>query len=82
MIEKIVTSIGSFSYRHRRIIALLALTVFICVAILQSHAIIEYSYAEDNLVADIFPQDDTLLIVCESDESAQKVVTKINEFLN
>lgn len=26
--------------------------------------------------------DDTLLIVCESDESAQKVVTKINEFLN
>ena len=93
MIEKIVTSIGSFSYRHRRIIALLALTVFICVAILQSHAIIEYSYAEDNLVADIFPQDDTLLIVYSNkDEGSIKTlieyleedekVTSINAYAN
>ena len=79
MVEKIVTSIGKFSYRNRKIIAALALVIFICVAVLQSYATIEYSYAEDSVVAEIFPQDDTLLIVYSNNDEAS--IKQVIEYL-
>ena len=71
MFENIVSSIGRFSYKHRKIIAILGIILFIAVVYLQSQAMIEYSYAEESLVTDIFPQDDTLVIVYNNkDEKA------------
>ena len=66
MFEKIVGSIGDFSYKNRKLISLLALVLFIAVFIVQGLLIIEYSYVEDNQVADMFPQDDTVVIVYEN----------------
>ena len=66
MFDKIVGSIGVFSYRNRKLISILALVLFVCVMILESQAIIEYNYAEDSIVTDIFPQDDNLVIVYDN----------------
>lgn len=71
MFEKIVTSIGRFSYKNRKFIALFGLVLFIAVFILQSMTMIEYTYAEESIVTDIFPQDDTVVIVYNNiDESS------------
>ena len=70
MIDKIVGSIGSFSYKNKKTISILALILFAAVVIGQSLLVIEYSYAEESIVTDIFPQDDTVVIVYENkDES-------------
>jgi len=70
MIEKIVSSIGERCYRFRKIIVATALVLFVAVIILQSFAVIEYSYAEESKVTDVFPQDDTVVVVYSNmDES-------------
>lgn len=66
MFDKIVSSIGAFSYRHRKVIAIVALVLFLAVFIIQSQLVIEYSYAEESLVNDIFPQDDTMVLVYDN----------------
>ena len=71
MFDKIVGSIGTFSYKNRKVISIVALVLFITVAILQSQLIIEYSYAEESIVTDIFPQDDTVVIVYDSKDEAK-----------
>ena len=76
MFDKIVSSIGSFSYRYRKIILVLALIFFVAVFIVQNMLIIEYSYAEESLVTDIFPQDDTVVIVYENRDEE-----KINDII-
>lgn len=70
MIDKIVGSIGNFSYKNKKKISILALILFVTVLIVQSQLIIEYSYAEESLVTDIFPQDDTVVIVYENKDEA------------
>ena len=79
MVDKIVSSIGRFSYRYRKPIAIFALVLFVCVAILQSHAVIEYSYAEESVVTDIFPQDDTVVLVY--DNLDEDKIAQIIEYL-
>ena len=76
MFDKIVSSIGSFSYRYRKLILVLALIFFVAVFIVQNMLIIEYSYAEESLVTDIFPQDDTVVIVYENRDEE-----KINDII-
>ena len=68
MFEKIVSAIGAFSYKNRKIIAVIAAILLVAVSIVQSQLIIEYSYAEESPVTDIFPQDDTVVIVYENDD--------------
>lgn len=93
MFENIVTSIGRFSYKNRKIIVSIALVLFVLVLIIQSFVKIEYSYAEESLVTDVFPQDDTLVIVYDNfDEdriqtiidhlSKDEHVTSINAYAN
>ena len=77
MFDRIVSSIGAFSYKHRKIIALCALVLFVTVFIMQSFLVIEYSYADENLVTDIFPQDDTVVIVYENRDE-----NKIQDIIN
>lgn len=80
MIDKIVGSIGSFSYKNKKTISILALILFAAVVIGQSLLVIEYSYAEESIVTDIFPQDDTVVIVYENkDESKINSIIKYLE---
>ena len=80
MLERIVTSIGHFSYKYRRFIALFGVILFVAVLILQSMTAIEYTYAEESLVSDIFPQDDTVVIVYNnSDEESISELIKYLE---
>ena len=66
MFDKIVGSIGSFSYKNRKAISVVALILFIAVILVSSKLIIEYSYFEESVVTDIFPQDDTIVIVYDN----------------
>ena len=79
MFDKVLSSVGNFAYRYRKIIALLALVVFVFVAYFQSKATIEYSYAEESVVAEVFPQDDILLIVYSNKDEAS--IGKLIEYL-
>ena len=79
MLDKIVGSIGAFSYRNRKIIAFLACILFVCTAVVQSFAKIEYSYAEESLVNELFPQDDTVVIVY--DTADEDKIEKVIEYL-
>ena len=71
MFDKIVGSIGAFSYKNRRMIAIVAVILFIAVFIISSQLVIEYSYAEENEVTDIFPLDDTVVIVYENKDEVK-----------
>ena len=79
MLDKIVGSIGSFSYRNRKIISILAIVLFVAVLIIQSQLVIEYSYVEDSLVGDLFPQDDTVVIVY--DNADEEKINQIIKYL-
>ena len=79
MFEKIVSSIGRFGYKHRKLIAALGAVLLVLVVILQTFTIIEYSYAEESIVTDIFPQDDTLVIVYDNDD--EKAISSLIEWL-
>ena len=79
MFDRIVGSIGAFSYKNRKLIALLALVLFVAVLIIQNQLIIEYSYAEESLVTDIFPQDDTVVIVYENRD--EEKITAVIKYL-
>ena len=71
MMNKIVGSIGSFSYKNRKLISVVAVILFVAVCIIQGQLIIEYSYAEESIVTDIFPQDDNVVIVYENGDEAK-----------
>ena len=79
MFNKIVGSIGAFSYRNRKVISIVALLLFIAVFITSSLLVIEYSYAEESIVNDIFPQDDNLVIVYENKDEDK--IQEIIEYL-
>ena len=70
MLDRILEAIGRFSYRRRVLIAVLGALLFITVGILQLFAGISYSYADYNEVVEVFPQDDTLVIVYENRDEA------------
>ena len=77
MFDKIVSSIGRFSFKNRKLIAVLG---FIAVIILESQTIIEYSYAEDSIVTDIFPQDDIIVLAYENKD--EKMMSSIIDMLS
>ena len=77
MFDKIVGSIGAFSYKHRKIISIVSAVLFVVVLVVSSQLVIEYSYAEESAVTDIFPLDDTVVIVYENKDE-----TKIEEIIS
>lgn len=81
MFEKIVSSIGRFSFKNKKVIAFLGFILLVAVIILESQTIIEYSYAEESLVTDIFPQDDIIVIVYknEDEHKISSIIDKLNE---
>ena len=81
MLDKIVGSIGAFSYRNRKVIAILACLLFVCTAAVQSFAKIEYSYVEDSIVNELFPQDDTIVIVYDTadEDKIEKVIAYLQQ---
>ena len=63
MFNKILSAIGKFAYRFRYAILASALVLLVGVSYMQSKALISYSYFDYNKVTDIFPEEDTLVIV-------------------
>lgn len=66
MFDRIVSSIGDFSYKHRKLICIFAAILFIVCIVLESQAMISYSYIDENTITEVFPQDDNLVIVYEN----------------
>ena len=81
MLENIVSKIGRFSYNNRKLIALLGAIILVFTVIFQSMTVIEYTYAEDSIVTDIFPQDDTLVIVYNNydEKSIPSIIEKLEK---
>ena len=71
MFDKIVGSIGAFSYKNRKVITVIALVLFVAVIIVSSKLVIEYSYAEESVVTDVFPQDDTMVVVYDNKDEVK-----------
>lgn len=80
MFEKIVSSIGRFSFKNRKLIAVLGFILLVAVIILEAQTIIEYSYAEESIVTDIFPQDDLIVIVYKNED--EKMISSIIDKLS
>ena len=79
MFDKIVSSIGRFSYKNRKVIAIVALVLFLAVSIIQSQLVIEYSYAEESIVNDMFPLDDAMVIVYDNKDEVR--IGEVIEYL-
>ena len=71
MFDKIVGSIGAFSYRNRILITIIAVILFIAVTILSSQMVTEYYYTDESKVIEIFPYDDTVVIVYDSKDEGK-----------
>lgn len=66
MFEKIVTPIGKFSYRFRKVILVAFVVLFALSAFLQSKALISFSNnTETNKVLEVFPNKDTLVLLVD-----------------
>ncbi len=80
MFNNIVGAIGRFSYKYRKIICVFAALLLIACIILESQAVISYTYMEENLVTEIFPRDDTLVVVYENEdeEDIQQVIQQLS----
>lgn len=79
MFDRVVSSIGSFSYKYRKIICILAAVLFIICIFLESQTMISYSYIEENTITEVFPQDDTLVIVYENknEDDIHNIITEL-----
>ena len=78
MLDKLLTVIGNFSYRKRYTVLAVAVLLFILVFYLQSQANIIYLYFEHSYVTEIFPEEDTVVIVYDNDDE-DKVPALIDE---
>ena len=78
MLDKLLTAIGNFSYKKRYTVLAVALLFFVLVFYLQSQANIIYLYFEHSHVTEIFPEEDTVVIVYDNDDE-DKVSTLIEE---
>lgn len=81
MFDRIVSSIGRFSYKYRKVICILAAILFVVCVVLESQAMISYSYIDENKVTEVFPQDDTLVIVYENknEEDIKNVIAELEK---
>jgi predicted RND superfamily exporter protein len=66
MLHKIANSVGRFCYEKRRLIGLLAMILLIAVIVLESYSTISYNYSEENLVTELFPGEDTIVVVYDN----------------
>ena len=82
MFDKIVSLIGDFSYKHRKFICIFAAIVFVVCIVLESHAMISYSYIEENTITEVFPQDDNLVIVYENKNEGdiQNIIDELYQY--
>ena len=81
MLERIVSAVGRISYKYRTLISIIGIIIFITVFFLQSQTMIEYTYAEESIVTDIFPQDDTVLLVYDNydEKSIEELISYLEK---
>ena len=91
MLDRILNAIGKFAYRCRFIVLALAVLLFGGAAVLQSYAKISYYYSDHSEILEVFPVEDTLVLVYDNfDEnkvenvietlSANEHVTSVQSF--
>ena len=71
MLDKALCKVGNFSYRFRYLVLTVAVLLFVGVSILQAFAGVSYSYSDYNKVTEIFPEDDTLVIVYDNKDEGK-----------
>lgn len=71
MLDKALTKVGNFSYRFRYLVLTVAVLLFVGVSVLQAFAGVSYSYSDYNKVTEIFPEDDTLVIVYDNKDEGK-----------
>lgn len=77
MLDKALTKVGNFSYRFRYLVLTVAVLLFVGVSVLQAFAGVSYSYSDYNKVTEVFPEDDTLVIVYDNkDEDKIKALAE------
>ena len=81
MLDKILGFFGRLSYYLRHLVVLIFIALFACVAYLQSLATISYSYSEYNKVTDVFPEDDTVVLIYENKDEAKikEIIASLSE---
>lgn len=79
--KKILIKIGNFSYKYRYLISILAVILLITVSVVQSFSNISYSYSDYNKVTEVFPEEDTLVVVYDSknEEKIEYVLNRLSE---
>ena len=81
MLNKIAKFLGNFCYKYRKFIGVFAIVLLIAVIILESMATISYHYSEENLVTELFPSNDTLVIIYDNrdEEKMSELIAKLEE---
>lgn len=81
MFDRIFEHIGAFSYKYRKVICVFALILLVVCIILETQAVIAYTYAEDSIVTDVFPVNDTLVVIYENqdEEYVADIIKKLEE---
>ena len=80
MLNKFAHAIGTFSYKYRKAIAIFAAVLLVVVIIGETFASISFHYSESNLVTEIFPTDDTVVVVYDNRDE-EHIQTIINTLL-
>ena len=80
MLDRILDAIGRFSYKCRRLVAVCACVLLAAATTLQFFVGITYSYYDYNKVTDVFPEDDTLVIVYDNrdEDKAAGIVEELS----
>ena len=71
MLDKALCKVGNFSYRFRYLVLTVAVLLFVGVSVLQAFAGVSYSYSDYNKVTEVFPEDDTLVIVYDNKDEGK-----------
>lgn len=71
MLNKVFGAVGNFCYRFRAAISIIGVLLFAAVCFMQSKATISYTNPKSFKVTDVFPIDDTLVLVYDNEDEDQ-----------
>ena len=81
MLDKILNAIGKFAYRCRYFVLAFAVLLFAGAAVVQSYLKVSYSYTDYSEVLEIFPPEDTMVLVYDNfdEDKIPALVEKLSE---
>ena len=81
MLDKILNAIGKFAYRCRYFVLAFAVLLFAGAAFVQSYLKVSYSYVDYSEILEIFPPEDTMVLVYDNfdEDKIPELVEKLSE---